>query len=159
MRIDKFAADVHAKLNDPTVVYVRGRNGLQAHDVLRRAVWIVDGGSVGEATPGRAGRKDTSSTTGTVAPYDRRDNVQIHLFADTDDNLETLFENMIVALNRTNSRCRPTYRFTTEEPGGAGRALRAEKCVLTFPLAMPMIEEISMLTPIASHALAAEITS
>jgi len=159
VRLETFGADVEATLADPTVTFRYHADAMNEHDKLRRVVWIGTGGVVDEARPGRAGQVKVGQVSGTVAPYDRAENVEIHVYADTDDNLETLVENLIIALNMTLARCRPTYAWVNQTPAATGRALRSKKCVLKFVLHMPIREELSALTAITGDQIQQQITS
>lgn len=130
-------------------------DALNEHAQRRRIVWVAVGGQVVPPHPGRAGPVKVGEVSSTIAPYDRRESVDVHLYAETLDATDALLDAVVVALNRVLGTCRPTYRWATQEADASGRQLRSHKVVLRLTLHFPVIETPAAHTAIGSHVITA----
>lgn len=143
---------VHDKLNDNTVEELYGRTSLSEHSGQRRIHWVSPGGTL-EAPKQAGGRRDDETaaqrkpTCKTISAE-----LEIHIFAEDDEAIETLFRNVLAALALTNVRYdRGRYRSPTQEDVAAsGITNRVEWLILSIVVGFPAIEEIQALRTVVS---------
>lgn len=150
-RLEDITIEIHERLNDATLERRFGRKELQHHDQERRIVWVRVLSPID--TPKRAG------ATMVVGDPEHRVNVcqirvetvEAHIFAETDELIDQLLDNVIaacwltlqsVAVQFTN------YSWVSQYENEAGETLRTEKVVLRLSFRLPVPEEIKQLTPI-----------
>lgn len=99
-RLSRLSESVHAELDDSTVERVLERRREHRNGKRRRVQWYSDGGRIDK--PSQAGGRETEN--GTVrqpAEWSRFERVTCHIMAENVDTLDTLLDNMIVAIDHT----------------------------------------------------------
>jgi hypothetical protein len=152
-RFELFSERVHAQLNDPTVVRLVGRKNLAAHEQARRIVWIHAPSTVDR--PSQAGGKVVgSSTTGTrqQAVWMRLENAEVHVFAETEELVDQLFDNVLAAIDLAIPRVRlDGYVWVTEQEGQAGLTLWQPAIMFRCAFRLPVMDERKQLAPITAQ--------
>ena len=102
-RISAFATAVHATLADATVQEVVGQKNKGRNRQRRRVHWYRQGGTI--EPPHQAGGRipeDETEATGNRQPtiWQRQEEIVCHIFAESEDTLEILLDNWIVALDK-----------------------------------------------------------
>jgi hypothetical protein len=76
----------------------------------------------------------------------------VHVYAESRENVETLFENLLAALAAVLPRVEwGRYTWPTEEPANAGLLVRGSKIVFTFTVWFPVSEEQADLTVVTGE--------
>lgn len=149
-RFLSFVDAVEAKLNDPTVKFVDGHPARTGqHGQRRRVHWYLVGGTV-EPTEQAGGRTPTEGgTTREPSVHSRHEDIDVVVFAESVDNVDTLFDNLIVAIDRTapNSGVEfSSYEFDYDQYSKRVPTIR-----FTITTKLPVVDEISPLTEITDE--------
>ena len=155
-RFSTFVDAVHITLNDATVQKVIGQKNEGRNRQRRRVHWYRVGGEV--TVPRQAGGRET--TGGTVrepAVWQREEEITCRIFAESEDTLDTLFDNVIVAIDNT-ARAYSIefgdYTWTSDKDEFAKRIPMVE---LNMSLKLPVSDEQKTLVTITAEELTCEI--
>lgn len=161
-RLEEFTVSIHETLADSSVKRLFGRKSLAHQEQARRIVWVRTRGDI-EAPRQAGGREVPPATTppgGTTyrvrACCLRIERVEAHIFAEDDEKLDALLDNLLAAIYLTI----PTpsfsgFAFPSQEEGKDGESLRTQKCVLTVAFRCPVPDEIKPLAPITGFTTTA----
>lgn len=121
-----------------------GRKYLAKHDQKRRMVWVpVDSPVEPPKTTG--GRRVGTGATQTVVvdAFIRVETVEVFIFAEDEDTIEALFDNLLGVMKRVISGglLAGPYRWLTEEDGGSGWVLRQPAIMCRFSFRIPVPRE------------------
>lgn len=153
-RFSDFVDAVHAELDDSTVLKLIGKKNEQKHAQQRRIIWMRDGGRV-EPAEQAGGREENGNRT--VSVKTRYERIEVHLLAESEDTLDTLFDNWIAALDAvaTNSVVWEDDYLWTEED----HTSRQPMVVTTIYKKLPVAEERKPLVTITNQSHTCEIDS
>ena len=148
-RLEDFATAVHAQLDDATVERVMYRRREHRHSQRRRIHWYT--ATSGLEGPRQSGGRE-ESTNRTPTAWERQERVVALIFAENFDTLDTLLDNLIVAVDRTypnGSALRDaTYSFDWDNVNQ-----RNPTAELEFMVKWPVADEIKGLTTITDEEL------
>lgn len=149
-RLAELADRVHEELADPTVAKRDDVAALQQHDVLRRVVWLTEGGQIDATRQAGGALPDDGTQVRITACRIRGEEVQAHLYAEDRATTEQLLDNTIAAvcLALGPSATLQRYRWLTEERAESGRTRRSVKCILYLTMRLPVPELIEPLLPL-----------
>lgn len=159
---ERIVDTIHETLDDPNVEKLCYRRSLSTHGKGRRIVWVPIGGRIDAATtPGvRPEHHEVSQTTRITALASKLLTVQAYIFAENDEILDKLHNNVLVAVAQTLQRgAQPgAFEIITETEAVAGNALNGQ-CLLmqefVFDLVVP--KQISQLAFISEQDHECEI--
>jgi hypothetical protein len=141
-RIRSFVDAVEAELDDETVAFVIGKVNEGKHGQRRRVHWYRMGGEI-VPTERQGGTMTDGETTRTVSAWTRAERIVVHIFAENTDTVETLLDNLIVAIDHAagvSAFTRAEYLWQENE-----LAQRVPMVELEFRLALPVADEITTL--------------
>jgi hypothetical protein len=144
-RISAFVAAVATELDDETVDFVIGKANEGKHGQRRRVHWYRDGGEI-EKTNRKGGTMTGAETTRTVSVWTRQERIRVCVFAESETTIETLLDNLIVAIDRTagvSAFTQAAYIWHENEI-----AQRVPMVELEFRLSLPVLDEITTLVVI-----------
>lgn len=147
-RLSNLADAVHAELDDATVEKVIGRRKDGRHGQRRRVHWYSDGGDID--TGKRAGGAEISGgTKKEPTVWARYERLNCLIMAESVDSLDTLLDNMIVAIDHTvpnGSAIFEGYSWDYDEV-----AQRVPATELVFSVQWPVADEIKDLVVITDE--------
>jgi hypothetical protein len=146
-RISSFVTAVATELDDGTVAFVIGKVNEGKHGQRRRVHWYRMGGEI-EPSTRQGGTMTDGETTRTVSAWQRTERIVARIFAESEDTVETLLDNLIVAIDHAagvSAFTRAEYLWQENEI-----AQRAPMIELEFRLSLPVADEISTLVTIAA---------
>jgi hypothetical protein len=144
-RLTSFVAAVATELDDSTVEFVTGTAKEGKHSQRRRVHWYRIAGEIEPGTR-QGGTKTDAETTRTVAVWQRAELIRCRVFAESETTVETLLDNLIVAIDRTagvQAVKWDSYVWHENEI-----AQRVPMIDLEFRLALPVADEITTLVTI-----------
>lgn len=146
-RASDFVAAVETLLADSTVSFVVGLKNEGKHGPRRRVHWYRVGGEIEESTR-KGGTLTDGDTSRTVSVWQRTERMRMVVFAESETTVETLLDNLIVAVDRAagvNAVKWEQYLWHENEI-----AQRIPMVELEFRLALPVADEISTLVFISA---------
>jgi hypothetical protein len=117
----------------------------------RRVHWYRAAGEIGPTTQA-GGRLSSDGLTRVPAVLERRDGIACLVFAESEDTLDTLLDNLIVAIDHVAPAGGVTwgaYEFLTEDK--AEFATRVPVVQLEFALKLPVADEVRTLVEITGQ--------
>lgn len=147
-RVSSFVAAVQTELDDSSVAFVIGKKNEGKHGQRRRVHWYYGLGGEIEQNQRKGGTLTDDDATRTVSVWQRSEIIRVRAFAENEDTLEALFENLITAIDRAagvNAVDWQGYDWHEEEI-----AQRIPMIQLEFRLALPVADEISTLVTITA---------
>lgn len=160
-RFSTFVDDVHTRLNDATVQKVIGDKERGRNRQRRRLHWYRTGGEiVPSRTAGGTVESAGDDITGTRTPSvkTRMEDILCRVFAESEDTLDTLLDNVIVAINQTAREPAVEWgEYTWEATQKDEFAKRIPMVELQFALRLPVADEQRSLTQITAELLTCEI--
>lgn len=147
-RLSDFSAAVHTELNDATVERVNSRRRDGRHGKRRRIHWYSDGGAIDIASQA-GGRETTSGTVREPAVWERLERVTCLVFAENEDSLDTLLDNLIVAISRVAANGSAIFDSYTWQYNEVAQRIPVSE--LTFDLKLPVVDEYSPLVVITDE--------
>jgi hypothetical protein len=144
-RISDFVSAVATELDDDSVDFVIGKAKEGQHGQRRRVHWYRLGGEI-EKNTRQGGTLTDTETTRTVAVWQREERIVARIFAESEDTIDVLLDNLIVAIDRTagvSAFTKADYIWHENEI-----AQRAPMVELEFRLALPVADEITALVVI-----------
>lgn len=145
-RLEQLTLDIHETLNDATVEHRFGRKHLEHHDQERRIVWVRAPSRLEEPRQAAA-RKVVGTTEYRVTTcVDRMDAVEAHIWAEDDESIDQLLDNLVAAICLTQRfMAWGGYTYASQEPKEGGETARTEKIILRVSFRLPVPEEIKPL--------------
>lgn len=146
-RVSDFVDAVEAQLADATVLFEIGLKNEGKHGQRRRVHWYRVGGEI-EQNDRKGGKLTDGETTRTVSVWRRLELVRMCVFAESETTIDTLLDNLIVAVDRAagvNAVRWEQYIWHENE-----HAQRIPMVELEFRLALPVADEISTLVFISA---------
>lgn len=151
-RLSDFADSVHVALNDATVEKVIGQKNGNRHGKRRRLHWYRISGQI---VPARQTGGTEENGNRSPTELTRLETVQCNVFAETEDTLDVLIDNVIAAIQG-------------DAPGGSVQwgdytwahdeyAKRGVMVPLTFEIRLPVLSEQKALVTITDEDLTCEI--
>ncbi len=153
-RLSAFVAAVAVELDDSSVEFVIGKKNEGKHGQRRRVHWYYNVGGEIEENTRQGGTKTDDDTTRTVSVWQRSEAVLVRAFAESEDTIETLFENLITAIDRAAGVQAVTWGPYTWHENEIGQ--RVPMIDLEFRLALPVPDEITTLVTIAAVSTTTE---
>jgi hypothetical protein len=144
-RFTAFVAAVETELGDSTVAFVLGKANEGKHGQRRRAHWYRLGGEIEKSTR-QGGTLTDDDTTRTVSVWQRSERIVIRIFAESETTVETLLDNLIVAIDRTAGVAAVGWEQYLWHENEIGQ--RVPMIDLEFRLALPVADEITALVVI-----------
>lgn len=145
-RLEIFGAKVHEVLDDPSVDAEFFRISIPKHGPSRRVCWLPVGGPL--APPKKAGGTHLPTTPGDAGGTRRvdcamrRELVEVHVYAETRENVEILFENLLAAISDQLQNVEwGQYQWPDEEEGNAGLKVRGSRVIFQITVQFPVSEE------------------
>lgn len=159
-RLSNFATAVHANLADATVLQVVGQLNKGRNTQRRRVHWYREGGEI--VPPHQAGGRisDGDEATGTRAPavWQREEQITCHVFAESEDTLDTLLDNLIVAIDRTAPNGSVIFgNYTWAATDKDEFAKRVPMVELQCVVKLPVLDEQKSLVEITAEELTCTI--
>lgn len=142
-RFSDFIDSIEVELNDSSVKFVKNlpdRKG--QHGQRRRIHFYKTGGSIEKAS--QAGGRIVDGTSREPAVYFRHETIEAVVFAEDDDSLDTLVDNLLVAIDRVSPNggvLFNDYDFNYDQ-----YSKRIPITTLNFNVKLPVIDEIKPLT-------------
>ncbi len=160
-RLATFATAVHARLASAGVTIPQQNDviSLQKHAERLRIVWLTPGGTIEppRQAGGRIGPNDPANRVRLCKL--RVEECQAWIFGETREAAEDLLDAVIAAIYAEAQHIEmPRYRWPNELRDEAGNVLRAQVCVLTFFLRLPVADEIAPLVTITGVDHECELT-
>jgi hypothetical protein len=150
-RLGGLAARVHDELDDSTVEEHHGRTSFAENKGDRRIHWLELTGLLGAPTQAGGRREAETDTARKPACKTRTPDIECHIFAETPEHLERLFENAVAAIYKVTRFTSGRYRIPTQEDVSlAGLTNNTEWLILTFSVSWPVLEEIQPLRTVVS---------
>lgn len=157
-RFSTFVDAVHVTLDDATVEKLIGDSFKGANRQRRRVHWYRTGGGMTAETHQAGGRETTSGTKREPAVWTRLEDITCHIFAESEDTLDDLFDNVIVAIDNTARAFSVELgEYTWTLPGKGEFASRNPMVELTMSLKLPVVDEQKALVTITDEDLTCEI--
>jgi hypothetical protein len=145
-RFEQAAIRVHQELADPTVARLMGRKYLSTGQQARRIVWVHAPSTVD--LPQQAGGELVNGQRRRIF-WDRLENAEIHVFAETEGLTDQLFDNLLGAMARAITRLRmDSYTWPNDEEGQAGFNERQWGIVLRCAIRLQVSDERKQLKSI-----------
>ena len=160
-RIQTLADRVHARLNDATVKQVVGERNRGRNDQRRRIHWYRSSGEIISAkTAGGTVDSDGDDVTGqrVDSVWTRLEMVTCLVFAESEDSMETLLDNLITAIDQ--SERAPAVEWEGYEWSSTTKdefSKRIPMIELTFSIRLPVADAIKQLVEITDEELTCEI--
>lgn len=156
-RFSNFVDAVHATLNDATVQKVIGDLNRGRNRQRRRVHWYREGGTCDVPDQG-GGRETTGGTLREPAAWQRLEDITCHIFAESEDTLDTLLDNVIVAIDNT-ARAYSVILgdYTWESTAKDEFSKRIPMVALSMSLKLPVSDEQKALVTITAEDLTCEI--
>jgi hypothetical protein len=157
-RFSDFADAVHVTLDDATVQKLVGDSHKGSNRQQRRVQWYRTGGEMTADTGQAGGRETTGSTVREPAVWTRLEDITCHIFAESEDTLDDLFDNVIVAIDNTARAFSVQLgEYSWEHPGKGEFATRNPMVELIMSLKLPVSDEQKTLVTITDEDLTCEI--
>lgn len=159
-RLSALADAVHLLIDDATVLKVVGEQNKGRNLQRRRIHWYRVGGELTYASQA-GGRVNAAGddVTGTREPtvWMRLETVTCHLFAESEDTLETLLDAWIVALDNTAPNGGVIFTdYTWEASDKDEFAKRIPMIAASFVIKLPVVDSIGQLVEITDEELTCE---
>lgn len=156
-RFSTFVDAVHVTLADATVQKLIGDSHKGSNRQRRRVQWYRTGGEC-VTSPQAGGRETESGTIREPAVWTRLEEITCHIFAESEDTLDDLFDNVIVAIDNTARAFSVQLgEYAWSYPGKGEFATRVPMVELNMSLKLPVSDEQKTLVTITAEDLTCDI--
>lgn len=149
-RLESLADAVHVQLNDATVEKVIGERKDGRHGKRRRIHWYTSGGTYAQPSQS-GGREIASGTQRAPAVWSRFANIVCRVHAESTATLDTLHDNLIVAISKVAANGGAVFDDYTHEYNEV--AVRVPVDVVNFTIEWPVVDEVKPLVFITDEEL------